>query len=240
MFVAISLLTLVATPAADAKSTDEQMGDQLERDLERKWGKKREVQVVVDRLFPKAGRFELDLFFGVLPNDAFLVYLTPGLRLAWHFNENWALEIGGAYSYGVDTGLRKQLEEDDSLIQARLRDKVLARFGLAVVWSPIYGKFGWVNSKVGHFDMYFLLELGGVYTTGEETLGLEGGVWPEAGLGLGLRFFLSRVISLRLEFRQRLAIREGLGEDKLRLTFPSEISLGLAFLLGGSKKRGAK
>jgi outer membrane beta-barrel protein len=226
-----------ATPARADTPTDEQMGDQLERDLEKKWGRKRAVQVVVDRLYPKASRFELDVFFGVLPNDAFLLYLTPGLRMAWHFSELVSLELGGAYSLGIDTALRRQLEEDDSLIQARLRDRVLARFGAAVVLSPIYGKFAWVNRKVAHFDMYLLFEAGGVYTQGEELLGLEGGVWPEVGLGLGIRFFFTRWLSLRFEFRQRVAVREGLGDDAIRLAFPSEISLGLSFLLGGGSKR---
>ncbi len=238
MLLATLLLSLTATPAAAKTPTDEEMGDQLERDLEKKWGRTRAVQVVVDRLYPKASRFELDVFFGVLPNDAFMLYLTPGLRMAWHFNEHWALELGGAYSLGVDTGLRKQLEQDDALIQARLRDQVIARFGLAVVFSPIYGKFAWVNKKVAHFDMYFLFEAGGVYAEGEESLGLKGGVWPEVGLGLGIRFFLSKLVSLRFEFRQRLAIREGLGDDAIRLAFPSEISLGLAFVLGGKSKKG--
>lgn len=237
MLAALALLVFAASPVAAKTPTDEEMGDQLERDLEKKWGRTRAVQVVVDRLYPKASRFELDVFFGVLPNDAFLLYLTPGLRMAWHFNEHWALELGGAYSLGVDTGLKRQLTEDDALIQARTRDRVIARFGLAVVASPIYGKFAWVNKKVAHFDMYFLFEAGGVYTDGEPALGLEGGVWPEVGLGLGLRFFLSRFVSLRFEFRQRLAVREGLGDDTIRLAFPSEISLGLAFVLGGKSKK---
>jgi len=236
MLVAVALLALTPTTASAKTPTDEEMGDELERDLEKKWGRTRAVQVVVDRLYPKASRFELDVFFGILPNDAFLMYLTPGLRMAWHFNEQWALELGGAYSLGVDTGLRKHLEEDDALIQARTRDQVMARFGLAAVWSPIYGKFAWLNSKVAHFDLYFLFEAGGVYTQGEESLGLEGGVWPEVGLGLGMRFFLSQRVSLRFEFRQRLAVREGLGDDAIRLAYPSEISLGLAFVLGGKSK----
>jgi len=235
MIAAVALLALAATQAAAKTPTDEEMGDELERDLEKKWGRTRAVQVVVDRRYPKASRFELDVFFGVLPNDAFTLYLTPGLRMAWHFNEQWALELGGAYSLGVDTTLRKQLEQDDALIQARTRDQVIARFGLAVVWSPIYGKFAWVNKKVAHFDMYFLFDAGGVYAAGEEALGLDGGVWPEVGLGLGIRFFLSNVVSMRFEFRQRLALREGLGEDAIRLAYPSEISLGLAFLLGGGR-----
>ena len=223
-------------PAAWSKGTDDTMGNQLERDLERKWGRKRAVQAVVDRKYPKTHRFEIDLFFGVLPNDPFLLYLTPGLRLAWHFNEQWALELGGAYSLGIDTGLRKQLEQDDSLVQARLRDRVMARFGLAAVWSPIYAKFASLNRKIGHFDIYFLAELGGVYTTGEEALDLKGGVWPEIGLGMGFRFFLSRLVSLRLEFRQRVALREGLGDTKITMAYPSEISLGLAFGLGGKSR----
>ncbi len=223
-------------PRAASASDDEAMGRLLEQDLERRWGKTRAIQVVVDRLYPKAHHFELDVFCGVLPNDPFLIYVTPGLRLAWHFNEQWALELGGSYSAGLDTPLRQQLEQDDALLQVRLRDKVLARFGLAVLWSPVYGKMAFSNRKIGHFDLYFLAEASGLYAEAVDALDLKGGVWGGVGLGLGFRFFFTTLLSLRVEFRQRVEIREGLGDAAIRVGYPSELSLGLSFLFGRSRR----
>lgn len=222
-----------ARPAAAAE--DEAAGDALERDLERRWGRTRAIRVVVDRRYPKAGRFEMDVFAGVLPNDPFLVYLTPGLRLAWHFSEQWALEVGGAYSLGLDTGLRRELTDGDALVQARLRDRVMARFGLAALWSPIYGKFAWSNRKIGHFDLYFVMEASGLYADKVPEMDLKGGIWGGVGLGVGFRFFFTTLLSLRVELRQRVEIREGIGEDAIRVGWPTEISIGLSFLLGKGK-----
>ncbi|MDX9999689.1 MAG: outer membrane beta-barrel domain-containing protein [Polyangia bacterium] len=238
------LLSALATPTragaqtkTPAAAEDERQGDALARDLELRWGRTREVQVVVNRLYPKDLRFELNVFAAVLPNDPFLVYLNPGLRMAFHASEQWAIEIGGSYALGLDTGLRRELTEADALVQARLRDKVLGRFSLAVLWSPIYGKLAWTNTKVGHFDLYFLAEASGLFADAVPDMDLKGGVWGGIGLGLGFRFFVTRLLSLRVEFRQRVEIREGLGQDAIRLSWPSEISLGLSFLMGRGRRR---
>lgn len=226
-----------AEPARPAAADDEREGAALERDLELRWGRTRAVQVVVNRRYPKERRFELDVFAAVLPNDPFLVYLTPGLRMAFHVTEQWAIEVGGAYSLGLDTGLRRELTDADALVQARLRDQVLGRFGLAVLWSPIYGKIAWANRKVGHFDLYFLAEASGLYADAVPEMDLKGGLWGGLGLGFGFRFFLNTFLSLRVELRQRVELREGLGDEAIRLSWPTEISLGLSFLLGHGRRR---
>lgn len=226
-----------AAPASATAAQDERQGAALERDLELRWGRTRAIEVVVNRRYPKDLRFELDVFAGVMPNDPFLVYLTPGLRLAFHVTEQWAIEVGGAYSLGIDTGLRRELNDADALVQARLRDQVLGRFGLAVLWSPVYGKMAWTNRTVGHFDLYFLAEASGLYTDAVPEMDLKGGLWGGLGLGFGFRFFVSTLLSLRVELRQRLEVREGLGDDAIRISWPTEISLGLSFLLGRGRRR---
>jgi len=204
----------------------------FERALERRWSRTRRVQVVAERLYPKAKRFEIGLLVAALPNDPFLVYLSAGLRLAWHFNEQIALEASGAYTHGFDTGLRKSLHDQDALVSAQIRDRVLGRLDLALLWSPVYGKLAFGNSRVGRLDLYFLVCASGLWAEKNEALSLHGGPWGGGGVGLGLRFFLTRLLSLRVEFRQRVEVREGVGDASVRVAYPSELSLGLSFLLG--------
>lgn len=223
--------------APSKKAKDAKDAFQLERDLERYWSKRRAIKVVQRRLYPMRRKVELSLFGGVVPNDPFLVYVTGGLRLAYHIVENWALELSGAYTHGFDTPLRQDLQSRDALVQARLRDRVVSRFGLAALWSPIYGKFAVLNRKLAHFKMYFLLCGGAYYADEEKQLGLDGGVFPEWGVGLGMRFFFGDVMALRVELRQRMALRETAeGESGVQFAYPSEITVGLSFAFGGSKK----
>lgn len=226
-----SASTPPSAPAPRSLSTPAE-AQAFERALERRWTRTREVYVVAERLYPKAHRFEMGFFVGTLPNDPFLVYLAGGARLAWHFNEQIALEVSGAYTHGFDTGLRTSLHDQDALVTAQIRDRVLGRMDLALLWSPIYGKFALSNRRVGHFDLYFLLAASGLWAEKNDALSLNGGPWGGGGLGVGFRFFLTRLISLRVEFRQRVEVREGVGDSSLRVAYPSEINLGLSFLLG--------
>lgn len=210
----------------------------LEKELARYWAKKRAIKVVQRRRFPMSRRIEITIFAGTIPNDPFLVYLAGGARVAYSFNEDWGLELSGAYTHGFDTMLRKDLEDRDALVKARLRDHVVTRFGLAGIYSPIYGKFAFANRKLGHFKLYFLACAGAYYARPERQAGLDGGVLPEWGLGLGIRFFIDNLLSIRLEFRQRMALKETAeGESGVYFSYPSEISLGLGFAFGRGKAR---
>jgi len=230
-------VTAPGSVRAEEPKTDKKAAYQLEKDLERYWSKRRAVTVVQKRMYPMRRKFEMEVFGGVVPNDPFLVYVTAGLRVGYHIVEDWALELSGAYTYGLDTPLRKDLEARDALAQARIRDRVVSRFGLAAVWSPVYGKFAFINKKLAHFKLYFLACAGAYYAMAEENMGLDGGVFPEWGLGLGMRFFLTPLMALRVEFRQRMALRETAeGESGVQFAYPSEITVGLSFSFGGGSK----
>jgi outer membrane beta-barrel protein len=190
------------------------------------WRARRHVGVIQKRRFPKAGKLELAFFAGVIPNDAFVIHVPGGVRAAYHTSEQVAWELSASVALDLDTSLRSFLEEEDADLSAQLRDRQRARVEGAVVLTPIYGKFAWMNRSVVHADLSFLAGLGAVYTTGDDIDAAEA-VRPEIMAGASLRIFLSRGASLRFEYRQGAYLRA----DDGGVATPSELTIGLGILL---------
>jgi outer membrane beta-barrel protein len=195
--------------------------------------RQRHVEVVQKRRYPKAKRLELAAFAGVIPNDAFVIALPAGLRLAWHTSEHAAWELSAAGAVDVDTSLRSFLVSNDANLNAQVRDRQRARVDAAFVWSPIYGKFAWMNRSVVYVDVSLIAGAGAVYTVADYLSGAAG-VRPEALVGAAVRVFINRTTSLRFEYRQLAYPRaDGPMGEAGGLAFPSELSIGVGFLFGG-------
>jgi outer membrane beta-barrel protein len=195
----------------------------------------RDVRVVQPRAVEKAGALELGALVGVIPNDAFLVYVPLGARVAYHLTERWSIEAGFEYNLQFDTGLRAHLEASDAQLRARLRDRQQLRASASLGWSPLFGKLA-VAGAVLHFDGYLLGGAGLVRTEAEQALDLPAAVRPDFHLGAGLRLFFSRRWLVRLEYRQYLYVRP---EDRSGggggVGVASELALCGGVLLGGRR-----
>jgi len=201
--------------------------------LHRYWA--RDVRVVQPRAVEKAGALELDALVGVIPNDAFLVYMPVGARVAYHLTERWSLELGFEYNIQFDTGLRAHLEASDAQLRARLRHRQQLRASGSLGWSPLYGKLA-VAGAVVHFDGYLLAGAGLVRTEEEQALDLPAAVRPDFHLGAGVRLFFGQRWLVRLEYRQYLYVRP---EDRTGggggVGAASEVALCGGVLLGGRR-----
>ncbi len=195
---------------------------------------RRAVAVVQSRRFPKVGRWELAPFVGVIPNDAFVTHLPVGVRLVRHTSEHSALEVGASGTIDLDTPLREHLLREDANLDATVRDRQRARLDLAWVYSPIYGKFAWLNRRVVYVDVSLVAGAGAVFTEGEQIDGAAG-IRPELLTGVGLRVFLGRKLSLRFDYRQLVYLRAADGEESGGVATPSELSVGLGLLFGGKR-----
>jgi outer membrane beta-barrel protein len=222
--------------AAPIPTDGEELGSgDVESDLNLYWGGKREVAVVQKRLFTKAGRAELSLFSGIIPNDPFLTYIPIGGRFNYYFVESISLEIAGSFTgdaVQIDSELTEFLKNTKN-IQANvdLLDIQQWRADAAVVWSPFYGKLALLQRKLSHFDINLAAGFGVVQTDSpnEERTATESQFKPEGIVGAGFRAFLTESFTLRLDFRQFIFQKVGGG-----VATPSEISLGVSFFfLGG-------
>jgi len=161
---------------------------------------------------------ELQIAFASLPLDAF--YKTVGIEAGytWHFSDRWAWEVVHAgYAYKLDTGLKKQLQSDFG-VQPTAFEVAKYYVNTDLVLKPLYMKASFFNHHVVHGEIFVLLG-GGVF-------GMSSGLKPAANGGLGLRFYLSPHVSVRVDGRDNVVF---LGKEvKQVLAF----SGGLSFDFG--------
>lgn len=183
------------------------------------------TSAVQDRLYRM--NHELSLGIGVLPADAYYKGYYAGLSYTYHFSDSFAWQVGrGAYSYNVETGLRRQLERDFGVAPTAtaFEDEVEWMVGSDLMFSPFYGKTAILNSKVIHFEAFLL---GGATIF---KLNREGGFRPGANLGLGIRVFKSDTVSFRLDVANNVVFA---GASRI-INIPT-IQLGTAFNFGATE-----
>lgn len=170
---------------------------------------------------------ELLLGVGVLPDDAFYKGLIGTVAYTYHFSDTFGWQVGrGSYSYNVQTGLRTQLERDFDVAPtaSAYEDQVQWMVGSDLVWSPLYGKTAFLNSKVLHFEA-FLLGGGTVVK-----INRADGFRPAANVGLGLRMFSGETLSFRLDVTNNVVFA-----GTSRINNVLSVQLGTAFNFGATE-----
>jgi outer membrane beta-barrel protein len=144
------------------------------------------VKAVQRKGFLKRGRFELTPLFVASLNDAFYQKFGAGLRLAYNFQDSFALAIRGVYyqPFATDNVRLGQIAFGSQLITSQLYGQAM----LDGVWSPIYGKAAIMGKDIVHFDVYLLAGLGAVWSATSLEPRNEG---PHLAtdLGGGVRFY---------------------------------------------------
>ena len=170
---------------------------------------------------------ELLLGVGVLPDDAFYKGLIGTVAYTYHFSDTFGWQVGrGSYSYNVQTGLRTQLERDFDVAPtaSAYEDQVQWMVGSDLVWSPLYGKTAFLNSKVLHFEA-FLLGGGTVVK-----INRADGFRPAANVGLGVRMFSGETLSFRLDVTNNVVFA-----GASRINNVLSVQLGTAFNFGATE-----
>lgn len=164
---------------------------------------------------------ELFAAAGYLPLDAYYRGVGPVASYTWHASDTWGWEIArGQYSFALSTSLRDQLLQN---FRAKPADFPEARFLLSssIVLKPLYGKLAMFDSRVVHSEVYGLI--------GATVAGFSSGVFkPGPQVGLGLRFFLSRGVSLRVEARYHYLFAKASSQI-------ADVAAGFSFNLGGTE-----
>jgi outer membrane beta-barrel protein len=183
MRFALALLLVVAPAAAHAES-DDQPGS---------------VLVVQKRQFQMA--HELSLGVGMLPLDAFYKGFTGNVGYTYHFSDHFGWKIGRfSYSQNSATNLKTTLTRDFGVENTKFPE-VQFLLGSDLIWSPLYGKTAFMNQSVIYMQLYFIGGVSAAKTVSKDSTGksVEEGFRPGANLGLGLRFFATNRISLKIE-----------------------------------------
>ena len=190
-----------AKPVSDADLTKETSAASVDDD-DQSTGKtlQERIRAVSRRSFLKAGRFELAPHAGFTANDPFYRSWAFGARGAWHFNEEFALDFGGAWAplqQPLDNFRVWNVDIED--VDLPPGSSLLAYGDIGVTYSPFYGKVALASEVVGHFDTFVSAGLGAVVDTGAAV-----GVHPAFEIGLGSRIYLTRWLVARVDVRDYL------------------------------------
>lgn len=228
-------VTLVPSVAAAQDET----ADPLESEFDMYWAKSREVTNIHKRLFLKQGRHEFAIFGGVIPNDDFFTYFPIGLRYDYYFAEDFAIEISGSYLIKQNSELGSFLENDlaGGSLEVDLPQYLEWQAGAGVLWTPLHGKVGAFGTKLGHFDFGIAL---GVMALGTR-LRKEGEdeykprVDVGGNVGATVRFYVHDFIAIRVDYRHYFYAARDADDEFRGVSYPAEISLGLAFFTPAPK-----
>jgi outer membrane beta-barrel protein len=253
LFVALALLPLAAVaqtapaPAADpapapaptAGSSEAEAGDVSEVDKDRVGPLRERIRPVSGHVFLKKGRFEISPSATLSLRDAFFRKYIFGASFTYHPMETLGFGLRAAYSlpavsgsaqlctFGGDDGSQRNcraptFEELDGTAPGQIT--LLA--GADVQWAPIYGKISLLAESFAHFDMY---AVGGAslvqYKANTSQITVGGNV------GVGLRFFLNRYITLRTEVRDLIYVEKGALPDSSALRNQLLFELGVSFFI---------
>lgn len=165
---------------------------------------------------------ELDLWFGVLPLDAFYVGLYAQVSYVYHFTDRFAWQVGrGAYGFAARTNLRSELERRFG-VQPTANDEVQFFVGSDVMWKPLYGKLAVLNRAVIHGEVHLLL--------GASLFRFSNsGFRPGINIGGGGRVFLNKWVSFRLDITHNVVLPTGGGTTAFGNVLTANLALALNF-----------
>ncbi len=140
------------------------------------------------------GSHEIAFLVGTLPKDAFATGLTLQGSYTYHFSQLLAWEIvGGTYSFNLSTKLEDELQNRFT-VKAERRGVLEAMVHSNFVFKPLYGKVALLNDTLLTTEIFLAVGPAlGFFDDQSRPFGFD--------VGIGLRFFMGRYFSLRLDIR---------------------------------------
>jgi len=190
----------------------------------------RGLQTVQIRAVRKVERLAATSYVGAIPNNIFEQYFPVGVRRNYYILENLGVELAGSFALGRDPGLTATLQDPlgvgaDGVL---LGDQQISHINFGLTWSTFFGKTSFMNRNVNYFDAYVFAGVGAVVKQSQPDFGVDAntGIDPEGVLGLGLMYFFTNDISIRVDFRQYI-FQSVIGG----VATPSEVSLGFTYFV---------
>ncbi len=220
--IAGSLMLMPSTAQAGARPAKKALKELNEGDPK--------YNVVQNRFFTKKNRVEVSPMAGYVPNNPFAKRYVGGVLGAYHFSETLAAEGAFMYSPDLDVADLKDLthtlvgiahEGSGSVAFQQPVEKIVLGATFAARWSPVYGKINLLGESVINFDLYGVAGLGLItdnkyYAQYDDeatedrppTKLVKDVTKPVVPLnvGIGMNFFLSGSVALKLDARSYLYV----------------------------------
>lgn len=218
---ALALLLVGLPVAALAQSTPttppDEAGDTVE--LDRDVGPlKDRIPPVVRHVFLLKERWELVPSVAFSFRDPFFTKYVFQLSLTYNFNDTLGAMVRAGYAAHTvsgsaqictvtvteTSGTRGCRSPTYDEVNGKGTGQITFLGALDVQWTPIYGKFNLFGEWVLHFDLYGILGPAFISYKGPPATGQTGSAsdFTVGGeVGIGVRFFFNKWITLRLEVR---------------------------------------
>ncbi len=196
-FLLLSLVAFEIQPvrAAEPPQPSPVRGEKIAVDKlkEKYWAKgdESELKVVQNRTSSKNKKLELGGNYGTVSSYPFLTLKTWRGSAGFHLTENWSVHaLFTKFKVSSSSALKLLEEQKKTTANTNFPDTLM---GLEVQWAPIYGKLSLLDAAIIYFDFHAKAGLGQVKT--------ETGNYTAPFLGLGQQVHLSKLFSLRLDYK---------------------------------------
>jgi outer membrane beta-barrel protein len=231
-----------AKPASTPSgSAEQEAGDVSEVDKDRMGPLRERVSPVSGHLFLKKGRFEFSPSATLSLTDAFFTKYVFGGTVTYHPLETLGLSLRAGYALSSVSGTAQICEFADAGGGSASRgcrlpsmadlDKKAAPGHITLIggvdaqWAPIYGKVSLLAEQFVHFDLYGIAGASVVQYRGPEQSPLMA---VGGNVGVGMRFFVNRWVTLRTEFRDLIYVEKSVNPTQM-LRNQLMFELGVSF-----------
>jgi len=231
--VALAAALLVAGRAAparaDAEDDDEASAEKaaaeaapggdacIDEDVKADLFAKRKQRTSRDRLFQQTNRHELTAQGGYYVSDLFDGTYTAGAAYTYHMTEDLGVEASWMYTRLASAG-GPELERTFAVLQNRPRSQNM--FAADLIWAFTHAKMR-LGGSITHFDVY--LAAGGGLVDSVLAFGIAGNG------GLGLKFFLGRMVALRFDVRDYVFREQLLSQTMIVNDLTTTLGLSVFF-----------
>jgi len=152
----------------------------------------KDIAVIQRRFLPKTERFEFSANGMTSVNNPFFNNLGFGLRGSYYFKEKYGVEVSYLLMSNTERSVTENLREKRNVKTESLVSPD-SYFGASFKWTPMFGKFAFLNDRIIPFDLYFNGGLGVTKTGGGDNS-------PTLSLGTGQVFAISKAVAFRWDF----------------------------------------
>lgn len=227
-------------PEAAVASSDEvslpEGQDPLGNELQRYWSSDRDLATIENKLYRREGKIGVGVHVGLMSTEPFWWYLPVGGKASYNFSDQAGVEVSGQYLLASKTDLHNFIEGrgvETFDASTDLDDQMVWRANATFVWSPLYGKWAFLNNKLTHFDFNLVVGAGvvGVDRPSPDRTSSSSAIEPELVFGPGAHFFLTENWLLRAD--GRFYVYRG-AETDTTSGFFDRLEMPIEFLLGGT------
>lgn len=184
------------------------------------------VFAVQDRVFHK--NHELALSLGYIADDDFYNVYPLGVGYTFNFTDHLSWEVARfQYMFSREKDLKGDLEDEFGVTPSQFTKPMYAIHS-SVVLRPFYGKSAVYNRRILNHETFFLLGAGMIHYDRKRSFG---GTGTENAvsicLGAGKTYFLNKHLSLSLDIRDYVNLKD----DRTENTIFLGLSLGFRFNL---------